>query len=372
MKMIVHQTPWLFARRVLSSPRVLLWVFLGFVAVAELATSLVSLASGMLAHTLLLFLLLLRSGMSEQGVERRITLALTLAPMIRLLSLSLPLLYIPRLAWYPAVAVPLMVATWLIVRQLKLTRADVGWRPGNLLLQIAIMGGGFGLGYAEYLILKPAPMLPAFSWSAFLIAGLTLTLSTGLVEEVIFRGVLQSLALPALGRSALLYVSLLFAVLHIGYLSVIDVVFVFAVGLLFAYVVKWGGSILGVSLAHGLTNITLFLIMPTLAQQPERVATLLTWLIWGCSAVSIVAIDIIMLRAVLKRTSAPVVTAPALTSSMRAMRHAAGLSYIEIAERTGVPMRVIFEIEHGLRPMQLDQVAPIAKLFGVAPQQLAA
>ena len=41
-------------------------------------------------------------------------------------------------------------------------------------------------------------------------------------------------------------------------------------------------------------------------------------------------------------------------------------------ERTGVPMRMIFEFEHGLRPLQLDQVAPIAQLFGVAPQQLAA
>ena len=60
----------------------------------------------------------------------------------------------------------------------------------------------------------------------------------------------------------LLYVSILFAVLHIGYLSILDVVFVFIAGAWFGWVALKTGSILGPTLSHGVTNITLYLIAP--------------------------------------------------------------------------------------------------------------
>ena len=55
-----------------------------------------------------------------------------------------------------------------------------------------------------------------------------------------------------------------FAVMHIGYASILDVLFVFAVGLLFAWFVDRTNSIFGVTIAHGLTNIGLFLVWPLL------------------------------------------------------------------------------------------------------------
>jgi membrane protease YdiL (CAAX protease family) len=117
---------------------------------------------------------------------------------------------------------------------------------------------------------------------------------TGFTEEVIFRGLLQSLALRVVQREALVYVSLLFGVLHIGYLSLADVVFVSAVGLLFAYLVLWSGSILGVTLAHGITNITLFLIMPHLAEHgTTQERTIATWVIAGATLLAVIAVGIL-------------------------------------------------------------------------------
>ena len=87
---------------------------------------------------------------------------------------------------------------------------------------------------------------------------------TGFVEEFIFRGVLQRTAMEVFGRWGIIYVSLLFAVMHIGFLSLIDVTFVFAVALFFGWVVKKTGSLFGVTLAHGITNIILYLIAPFL------------------------------------------------------------------------------------------------------------
>jgi membrane protease YdiL (CAAX protease family) len=60
-------------------------------------------------------------------------------------------------------------------------------------------------------------------------------------------------------------VALFFGVLHVGYQSLVDVIFVTGVGLLFGWIVLRTRSIIGVTLAHGLTNIMLFLIMPFVA-----------------------------------------------------------------------------------------------------------
>jgi hypothetical protein len=93
---------------------------------------------------------------------------------------------------------------------------------------------------------------------------LTLLLATGFAEEFVFRGVLQKVSTDVLGDRGLLLVAIIFAVLHVGYLSVSDVVFVFFVGLYFAWATVRTGSILGATVAHGITNILLFVVIPFL------------------------------------------------------------------------------------------------------------
>ncbi len=286
--------PW----RVFDRPFLLLWGYLLVVALAEVLTALVSAELGMTLHAILLVGLTIRGASWQLGAERRLAMALTMAPLTRLISLAMPLTNLPQMAWYPIVSVPLLIAAWLIIRQLRVSRAELGLRSGNLPLQLMLMGCGLGLGFVEYIILAPPPLTTEFSWSTLALSAALLAVSTGFTEELIFRGLLQSVATPTLGRWALVYVSLLFAALHIGYLSFLDIVFVFGVGLLFAHIVRWSGSILGVSLAHGATNVTLFLIMPYLARYPTgAVAAIAPWVIWGGIAITIVAVHILILRA---------------------------------------------------------------------------
>ncbi len=135
-----------------------------------------------------------------------------------------------------------------------------GW-----LLQIAIGLSGLAFGALEYVILRPQALAPALAWANVWWPALVLLVCTGLLEEMIFRGLLQRTAETVLPRWGLVYVALLFAVLHIGYRSLVDVLFVLVVGLFFGRIVQRTRSLVGVTLAHGLTNIMLFLIMPFLA-----------------------------------------------------------------------------------------------------------
>lgn len=75
---------------------------------------------------------------------------------------------------------------------------------------------------------------------------------------------MQRASNAVMGAFGLLYVSMLFAVLYIGYRSLVNFAFVFCVGLAFSLVARRTRSIWGVSLAHGLTNIALFIIFPNL------------------------------------------------------------------------------------------------------------
>ena len=95
-------------------------------------------------------------------------------------------------------------------------------------------------------------LLPAF----------VLLVATGFVEEFIFRGVLQQASMETLGNWGLPYVALVFALLHLIHGSVIDIAFVFTIALFFGWVVNRTGSLLGVTLSHGITNIIIYLIAP--------------------------------------------------------------------------------------------------------------
>jgi LysM repeat protein len=70
----------------------------------------------------------------------------------------------------------------------------------------------------------------------------------------------------------LLYVAVLFTALHLGYRSLLEAAFVFGVALLFGLFTLRRGSLLGVSLSHGLINISMYLLFPFLLAQPTRPA----------------------------------------------------------------------------------------------------
>ena len=345
-------------RGIARRPLWLLWGYLLLVAAAELATSVVQPQLGVALHALLLVVLLIHAAVDQPSPASKLALALTVAPLIRLLSLALPLTRFPQAAWYPIVAIPLLAATAIIIRMLGVPRQALGLRRGVPWHQLMLAGGGLGLGLIEHAILRPAPLVATYTWSALLPPLLSLIIFTGFTEELIFRGLLQSVALPVLGRWALVYVSLLFGVLHIGYLSVADVVFVSVTGLAFAHIVRKGGSILGVTLAHGVTNVTLFMIMPYLAAHPAgSAAALAPWVFWGGTAVAIVAVDLVMLRATVTASMQPAGAAP--SGGLRDLRRSSGLTYVDLAQRTGLPVRRLAEIEHGLRLPQPDDLQRI-------------
>ena len=239
-------------------------IYLLAITAAELVTALVNPIGGIAFHGVILFALLPHSAIASPHPNYKLYLSLSLAPMIRILSLSMPLAGIPQIYWYPIISIPLLVAILIVITRLNYRRWEVGLTLHKLPLQLLIGLTGVIFGFIEYQILNPQPLIDAFSGVRVLLFALIFIVTTGFVEELTFRGVMQRSSFESMGTFGLLYISAVFAVLHISYLSAIDVLFVFAIGLFFAFVVKKTGSLLGASLSHGLTNVFLYLIIPFL------------------------------------------------------------------------------------------------------------
>jgi membrane protease YdiL (CAAX protease family) len=241
--------------------------YLLLITLAELVTSLASPQLGVVLHASILLLIPIHFAFAQQrnSPYAPLILTLALAPLVRLMSLTLPLARLPFVTWYIIIAIPLFAAAFAVSRALGLTWAQVGLtiRLRDLPRQSLIALTGMGLGVIEFLILHPAALVPDGNLALVGATALILLVGTGILEEVIFRGVMQHVALKALGARGLIYVSLIFAALHIGYLSIVDLIFVFCVGMFFGWLVRCTGSILGVVIAHGLTNTFLYLVMPT-------------------------------------------------------------------------------------------------------------
>jgi hypothetical protein len=232
--------------------------------IAELVTNFIDPRIGLILYGALLILLLLHAALRWQHPIHRLLLALTLVPLIRIVSLSLPLAELSFLSLYLAVSVPLLVSAVLIIRVLNFSRQEIGIKSGGLLIQALVSLTGLAFGYVEYLILKPEPLVRPSSVAQLWVPALILLLYTGFLEELIFRGLLQRAAADLLGNWSVLYVAVLFAVLHVGSNSVLHVIFVFDVGLFFGWIRAKTGNIIGISLSHGLTNIMLWVVLPSL------------------------------------------------------------------------------------------------------------
>jgi membrane protease YdiL (CAAX protease family) len=237
--------------------------YLAALTLAEVLTTLIEPRVGLVLHSVLLLLLIAQAALTWGYSGHRLLFALAFAPLIRILSLFLPLAGLPQIYWYFIVSVPLFAAAIVGLRTMNLSGKDVGLSLKGLPLQLLVAVTGLTLGYVEYRILRPAPLAPRFVLEDVWLPALILFVCTGFSEELIFRGMMQRAATEELGKiGGVLYVATLFAMLHVGYQSVSDVVFVFIVALFFGVVAAHTRSIVGVSLAHGLTNVLLFLMLP--------------------------------------------------------------------------------------------------------------
>lgn len=246
------------------------------IVAAEAVVTFVSAGLGVLVHALVLLLLLnhvvmvlrRRAARAETPTPDRehggVLLGLALVPLLRLLSLTVPVRGAPLLAWYAFAGVPLLVGIALTARFLGLSWSELGLRPRRWPVQLLIGVSGVPLGLLAFVLLRPQPLVATLAWRPLAIAALTLFIFAGLTEELLFRGLLRPLAWRVFGNFELVWTSLLFAGVYIASRSPVLVALMVALGLLWGWCVRRTGSLWGAVIAHGLFIVGLLLVWPLL------------------------------------------------------------------------------------------------------------
>jgi CAAX protease family protein len=246
--------------------------YLALLAIAELAVTFMSPLLVFPLHGGLIALLVAhvavlerrRPASAESRALEGLLIALVTAPLIRIISLTLPMTAVDVPYRYVLAGVPMLIGGILAARAAGLGPSEIGLAWHRTGVQIAVICASLAIGLLEYAILRPAAAAPMPWVGGGLLPAIAIGVATGFPEEFIFRGVMQGASRKLVGRWNWIYISAVFAVMHIGYESAIDVGFVFAVGLLFGYVTERTRSILGVSVAHGTANVVLLCIAPNL------------------------------------------------------------------------------------------------------------
>jgi membrane protease YdiL (CAAX protease family) len=251
-------------------------VYIALIAAAEAVTVLWGAGLGLVCHALLVVALLnhfIALGRPSKGALANpnasfwfidILPALALAPLARILALTLVVPALPPLAWHALVGGLVLLAIWLTARLLGHGWTELGLTGRGWPRQLGIALIGAPLGILAYLLARPEPLTAALDWPATLVGSVILTLSVGLPSELIFRGMLQRSATEVFGRTGLLWSSLLFAAMFLIWRSPGYLLFAFGIGIVFGWIVRRTGSLVGVTLAHGLFASGLFLVWPHL------------------------------------------------------------------------------------------------------------
>jgi membrane protease YdiL (CAAX protease family) len=257
----------LFRHRVLIT---LLYLLL--IAAAELLTAYTAVHGvvftkyGIVFLGLILFALLIHSAriLRVDPEFSQLLLVLILAPLIRILSISMPVAQFNYLAWFSIISIPVYITIFTCVYLQQLKPRDIGLvipAVQHLPLEFAIILLAVPMGLMEYLILKPRVLVEPHL-ATLLVPALIMVVCTGLLEELAFRGLMQYHATRTMGFAGIVLISVLFGLLHIGNLSILDVLLTAGIAFVYALVVRRTGSIYGMSISHGFINIVLFLIAP--------------------------------------------------------------------------------------------------------------
>ncbi len=230
------------------------------IIIAELLIFFGHMKAALAIHSINLVLLIL----SSIYIENRIYPALMLLPLFRLLNIAMPVFFHLTLYSYPLVYAPMFLPIYFIMKEGIFSRSEAGISARGfwvyLPLAIAI---GFALGWGEYQVLHPEVLIPDFSIWSVLVLTITMILFVGLVEEFVFRSALQTVMEERLGAiGGLLMASVLFGFMHSGYHIPVELLYVSFAGVVFGLLFWVTKSLPVIAVAHGVTNVSLFLVAP--------------------------------------------------------------------------------------------------------------
>jgi uncharacterized protein len=217
-----------------------------------------------IAYTLLLLALSFSIAITKEHEIRKVYQAFLLLTIFRLVNFSMPIFYERNLysfmLIYAPLAIPATIAT--IHQKIVYEKKRDTLRRIWIYLPLSVLAG-FAFAEAEYILIGAKELTPDLSSKNLLVLIFIMVFIVGLVEELIFRAILQTRMEEFLGPAGGIFLaSLLFGVMHSGYGTLYEMAYTFLVGGFLGYLYYKTRSLPLVIMIHGSINVFLFGIIP--------------------------------------------------------------------------------------------------------------
>ena len=195
----------------------------------------------------------------------RVLQALLLLPLLRIVSISMPIFFEITLYSFVFTYVPLIMPIYLIIKhqgfasgQILPTRKLLAYFPLAILLALII-------AEVEYWTISSGYLVPDLSLVSMLKISFIMIFIVGVIEETIFRLILQTRLEEYFGMtSGLIITSILFGIMHSGYGTPYEILVAASSGFALGYIYQRTRNLSLISIIHGCINIFLFSLIPHL------------------------------------------------------------------------------------------------------------
>lgn len=191
--------------------------------------------------------------------------SLALVPLYILFTSSIPWFLINQQFLLPMVYSCILGLCLWHIYQNKLAILEITGFSKNTIIKYSLLGLVIGIptGAIEFFVLRPAPASPDFSAVLLLRDFVYMLVFVSIAEELLFRGLIQKNLTVAFGwKWGLFATSFLFAVMHLTWRSIPELIFVFFAGLIFGGLYLKTRSLVAPIVMHGVNNTMLVAIAP--------------------------------------------------------------------------------------------------------------
>lgn len=248
-----------------------LWLifYMATLLLAQLTITHYSETWGLLIQAFLIICLITASLSTESVKFTYFLQALIILPLIGIINLNFRVIQASPLYLLGIISVPLVLAIYILMKNQNITREKAGLVAGNLPIQLILGSTGVALGVIAYWIMKPPallpdlnPFAPGLSLVNVVLAGVILMVTTGFLDELLFRGMIQRLGENVMGNYwSIIFTSILYTIIY-GLFSPLNMVFVLLISLYYGLAFQKTRSVLGISISHGLCNAVLYMVLP--------------------------------------------------------------------------------------------------------------
>jgi membrane protease YdiL (CAAX protease family) len=215
-------------------------------------------------HVLNLLALAILTILIKDKLRVEVVQAFLLVSLFRIVDTSMPAFFTLTLYWYPLIYTPMFISIFILLRYQAPSLEEIGLTYKYLYIYLPI-GVLFGLVFAwfEYQIIRPCSLIPNLSISNIFVLAIIMLMFVGVVEELIFRSILQTKLESVVGPyESLFLTSVIFGVMHSSFGSLSEIAFGIAAGALIGFIFQRTRSLPFIATIHGVTNIFLFGIIP--------------------------------------------------------------------------------------------------------------